>query len=454
MSFSHRLLITSSQYTSVRKVESPESSTSPTVKIKISDAGGGSTQSIASKPEQSQTEKSEEPVAPLVCAEHAISQDGEHSAELSKLSFATGEVESLEESAEPYPMPDTVDPVASGESSHRGIPAKEHGLDIVEAANRETADFPISAPSIDSSTSNDDITVLNRKLVEPPRAMSLQSKGPAKHRNIIAAFIDADWSKDVTKQTYTVEDGKWAPRIPAFHVAIPSFETRLATAGQSEFTVFHILSSIQLPHSEGIACEAEEGDLTEEKPPRFRQIAVDRRYTQFQQLQSILRATFPLISIPDLPGRRIRGNFEPSFLSERRSDLERHLRNLASHPLIRSERAFLEFMGCEDDRVSATVSLRLCGTLLTVCQVIAEYLPKALVQALASDPATFLAQVDPEADHFSETDLLEEAKDLQERLQVHTYAVENGEGIAKLQSSLAATRTHMRGTVVRLVNML
>ena len=202
----------------------------------------------------------------------------------------------------------------------------------------------------------------------PPPA-TIVSATPAirstKPRNVAEAFIDSErYGTEANRQSYAIEDGRWLERVPPFHVAIPSYNIRTeSTTSAKEYAVFHIVSSIQLSEQDlHKNVQQEDADTAsgpaEDEEPKFRHIVVERRYTHFQQLQSILQATFPLISIPDLPGRRLRGNLEPRFLDDRRRDLERHLRRLAFHPLIRSERVFLEFMGCEDEAVSGLEGMR------------------------------------------------------------------------------------------------
>ena len=68
-----------------------------------------------------------------------------------------------------------------------------------------------------------------------------------------------------------------------------------------------------------------------------------------------------------------------------------------------------------------------------------------LLQALAYEPASFLAQVSHDSEHFDEEELLQEASDLQRRLKLHPHAVQHGRGIEDLQDSLTAARRGLRG---------
>ena len=192
-------------------------------------------------------------------------------------------------------------------------------------------------------------------------------------RNAVEAFIlGAGGSSPVStssrasfseRELHSIEDSRWVSKIPAFHVAVPSYQQK-AVAGSrgGEYTIFRIVSSVPMLSST-VANRASSGGLPDDvekeddDDPRlqYKQITVERRYTHFQHLHTVLRTSLPLVSVPDLPEKRLTGNFTKDFLDVRRRDLERFLRRLACHPLVRSHRTFLDFLGNEDEQVHATL---------------------------------------------------------------------------------------------------
>jgi hypothetical protein len=168
------------------------------------------------------------------------------------------------------------------------------------------------------------------------------------------------------RELHSIEDGRWVSKIPSFHVAVPSYQQK-AVAGSrgGEYTIFRIVSSVPLPPStvanrasagSGRASDNIEKEDDNDPELQYKQITVERRYTHFQHLHTVLRTSLPLVSVPDLPEKRLTGNFTKDFLDVRRRDLERFLRRLACHPLVRSHRTFLDFLGNEDEQVRARLS--------------------------------------------------------------------------------------------------
>lgn len=153
--------------------------------------------------------------------------------------------------------------------------------------------------------------------------------------------------------SYDIEDGQWKTQVPMFAISIPRYSQRLTADGKSECTIFEVVSYVpermlSSAHTEALGIQSRHF-LQQKK-------VVQRRYTHFQYLHANLNALFPLLSLPDLPEKRLTGRFSNDFLEVRRRDLERFLRRLVRHDLVRGHRAFLAFLETEDEAVSIATS--------------------------------------------------------------------------------------------------
>ena len=71
---------------------------------------------------------------------------------------------------------------------------------------------------------------------------------------------------------------------------------------------------------------------------------VHRRYTDFEELHNkLVRSGFP--GIPELPGKRLMGNFSATFLENRRAQLEVYLKCVADVPEAARSAGFMGFIG-------------------------------------------------------------------------------------------------------------
>lgn len=258
--------------------------------------------------------------------------------------------------------------------------------------------------------------------------------------NPVEAYLNSDLPHEPdeslpARDIIEIADGHWVSKIPPFKITVPSYSQRKVAKGRGEFTVFQIVSSINAPtrlptteeqpeSTDGTASEVKEATSGEQD---IRHIAVDRRYTHFQHLHTILKASLPLLSIPDLPEKRLTGNFNADFLNSRRRDLERYLSRLTRHNLIRSNKAFLDFLGCENE------------------EVYDANLPRSLMQALRMEPERFFTKIKYASEHFDESQLLEEVKEEQERMARHVRAVAKGQAISSIFDALTAYRDRMQG---------
>ena len=173
-------------------------------------------------------------------------------------------------------------------------------------------------------------------------------------RNPVEAYFAAGIASPASFRTlhpndvHEVEDGKWLSRIPRFSVSVPSFTQRHELEGKGEHTVFDVVSHLPV---QALQSEASELLIQQSKgsaSPLCQPFTVQRRYNHFHYLHTVLTASFPLQSIPDLPEKRLTRRFSRDFLLQRRRDLGRYLRRLARHDLLRCHKVFLDFLTLED----------------------------------------------------------------------------------------------------------
>lgn len=273
-----------------------------------------------------------------------------------------------------------------------------------------------------------------------PRTRQTSTNSLIKSSNPVEAYLHSDLPYEPQdsldkRDVIEIEEGKWISKIPPFHVAVPSYSQRRVAGGRGEYTVFQIVSSIAVPsrHSQaGLEEDRNEPDSAENRgisshTSEMRQITVDRRYTHFQHLHTILKASLPLITIPDLPEKRLTGNFNPEFLHSRRRDLGRYLSRLARHNIIRSNKAFLDFLGSENE------------------EAYDANLPCTLMNVLRTEPERFFTRIKHDSEYFDEHQLLEEVVEEHDRMARHVRAVEKGQGTSAIYDGLSQYRERLQG---------
>lgn len=75
-------------------------------------------------------------------------------------------------------------------------------------------------------------------------------------------------------------------------------------------------------------------------------MSVSRRYSDFVALNSLLKLSYPIIVIPDLPSKLCGPEMET-----RRRDLERWCDRLGRHPVLRSSELLRSFLTTESEKV-------------------------------------------------------------------------------------------------------
>jgi len=313
----------------------------------------------------------------------------------------------------------------------------------VQAIVPEAKNAPLSKPSGSDCTIKQvlpPLTVPSAAAPRPFRARQTSTNSSLKSSNPVEAYLHSDlpYEPDASldaRDVIEIEDGKWVSKIPPFHVTVPSYSQRRVAGGRGEYTVFQVVSSISVPNRQSQADSREDSDASaslqngspSSQISEMRQITVDRRYTHFQHLHTILKASLPLLTIPDLPEKRLTGNFAADFLNSRRRDLGRYLSRLARHQLVRSNKAFLDFLGSENE------------------EVYDASLPRTLMHALRTEPERFFTRIKYESQHFDEQILLEEAVEEHERMARHVRAVEKGQATSAIYDGLSQYRERLQG---------
>lgn len=140
-------------------------------------------------------------------------------------------------------------------------------------------------------------------------------------------------------------------RIPLFTDQITSEFPAARHSQQKSFT----------STSSGTRSEIDDQELTPSllsSLPDSSTLEVRRRYTHFTLLQTYLTTRFPLIVIPPLPDKHSSlpsaSKLEPKFIEDRRYDLEKWLRWVIGHPVLRCSAVVMGFVGDEEE-VNSTV---------------------------------------------------------------------------------------------------
>lgn len=77
------------------------------------------------------------------------------------------------------------------------------------------------------------------------------------------------------------------------------------------------------------------------------------RYSDFVWLHERLKARFPNVIIPPLPEKAVTGNFDPNFISLRRTALERFLNRIAAHPTLQLSEDLQTFLEANEETLAA-----------------------------------------------------------------------------------------------------
>ncbi|KAL7413741.1 hypothetical protein BDY24DRAFT_387978 [Mrakia frigida] len=150
-----------------------------------------------------------------------------------------------------------------------------------------------------------------------------------------------------------VETGpSWRVKTPPFQLEIHSPSKRKSNVGLSEYTIYYITSTFTT--TTAILSSSTSLDPTQNpssSPPASTEeikVTVERRFSNFLALQSYLRRKFPSLAIPPLPEKQYSGRFSDDFIEARRGDLERWMRRVTRHPVVRYSDGVVGFLGVEE----------------------------------------------------------------------------------------------------------
>lgn len=135
----------------------------------------------------------------------------------------------------------------------------------------------------------------------------------------------------------------WRHDAPPFTVHVHSPEKR-SSVGKPDHTIFHLTTIFD-------ASIDIDSDIDDDSPVT---VEVERRYSHFVLLHSLLSQRFPVLVIPTLPPKIYAGRFQAQFVETRRRDLERWLSRIGRHPVLRSCELVRGFLALESDKVSLT----------------------------------------------------------------------------------------------------
>lgn len=84
--------------------------------------------------------------------------------------------------------------------------------------------------------------------------------------------------------------------------------------------------------------------------PSFTNVAVFRRYKQFDWLHERLAEKFSMIPIPPLPDKQISGRYEEQFIEHRRVQLQEFVDWMCRHPVMSHCDVWMHFLVCQDEK--------------------------------------------------------------------------------------------------------
>ncbi|KIM46899.1 hypothetical protein M413DRAFT_440467 [Hebeloma cylindrosporum] len=148
---------------------------------------------------------------------------------------------------------------------------------------------------------------------------------------------------------------RWHAKTPAFSVLVHSPSKR--TSGiTGAYTMYNVTSLFPAPLNHAVAdwVQVDDPDDLHPSSPNPNgetglRITVQRRFSQFVMLHTVLSRRLPGIVLPPLPEKQYAGRFSEDFVEARRGDLERYLNKIVRHPVVRYAEILTFFLGCESD---------------------------------------------------------------------------------------------------------
>lgn len=156
----------------------------------------------------------------------------------------------------------------------------------------------------------------------------------------------------------------WRSKTPAFSILVHSPSKRTSPLS-APYTMYSITSIFSTPNSETPSDWVEVPD-PDDCPPSpcststtgpaggtVTRMTVQRRFSHFVILHTLLSRRLPGIALPPLPEKQYAGRFSSDFIEARRGDLERYLNKIVRHPILRYAEILTVFLSCENEDVSS-----------------------------------------------------------------------------------------------------
>ncbi|EJC97781.1 uncharacterized protein FOMMEDRAFT_149578 [Fomitiporia mediterranea MF3/22] len=159
----------------------------------------------------------------------------------------------------------------------------------------------------------------------------------------------------------------WRSKVPPFDVRVHSPEKRYphVHAGEGEnggeegrsvagaYIVYSVTSTFSLPLNSAPSSDDEDEETDTRAVTTNATIAqpitVHRRFSHFVLLHNAISAQLPGLALPALPEKQYAGRLSSAFVEARRAALQRYLRALVRHPVVRYSEALTFFLSCEDE---------------------------------------------------------------------------------------------------------
>lgn len=209
----------------------------------------------------------------------------------------------------------------------------------------------------------------------------------------------------------------WRPSPPMFTVHVHSPAKRHSlTSG--DYTVFQLTTVFSPPEPSPVDAGFAHAQYQSSDSVRSAAAAtVDRRYSHFVALHRRLRARYPVLAVPDLPGKSFKGRDDAAFVESRRRDLERWLSRVGRHPVLSQAEELRVFLVEEEDR---ELDRMLSGVGGEAGEGVGWFLGRVLHPDFNVD--------------------VEEAEEVSERFGRHVKATEVGGGVKQVEQDVGHVR--------------
>jgi sorting nexin-9/18/33 len=158
----------------------------------------------------------------------------------------------------------------------------------------------------------------------------------------------------------------WRAKIPTFTILVHSPSKRMSPLSPP-YTMYSVTSLFSSPSSEAASDWVEVPDPDDYHSPSptsstgpseaMTRMTVQRRFSHFVMLHTVLCRRLPGIALPPLPEKQYAGRFSSDFIEARRGDLERYLIQIVRHPIVRYAEILTFFLSCENEDVRPKVNL-------------------------------------------------------------------------------------------------